>query len=45
MVLTLREHLAMLCFGLNANANSSRSSIVLWVSQNIEDDYTYNLAL
>ena len=21
------------------------SSIVLWVSQNIEDDYTYNLAL
>ena len=23
----------------------SGSSIVLWVSQNIEDDYTYNLAL
>lgn len=21
------------------------SSVVLWVSQNIEDDYTYNLAL
>lgn len=21
------------------------STIVLWVSQNIEDDYTYNLAL
>ena len=21
------------------------SSIVLWVSQNMEDDYTYNLAL
>ena len=22
-----------------------RSTVVLWVSQNIEDDYTYNLAL
>ena len=26
-------------------ANVHRSSIVLWVSQNMEDDYTYNLAL
>lgn len=25
--------------------NALPSSIVLWVSQNIEDDYTYNLAL
>lgn len=24
---------------------SSTSTVVLWVSQNIEDDYTYNLAL
>lgn len=24
---------------------TSNSTIVLWVSQNIEDDYTYNLAL
>ncbi|KAJ5519116.1 hypothetical protein LT330_008280 [Penicillium expansum] len=28
-----------------ANALVMLSSIVLWVSQNIEDDYTYNLAL
>lgn len=27
------------------NSYSRSSSIVLWVSQNIEDDYTYNLAL
>lgn len=25
--------------------NCSHSSVVLWVSQNMEDDYTYNLAL
>ena len=30
-------------FGMNANVVTS--SIVLWVSQNMEDDYTYNLAL
>lgn len=24
---------------------TSSSSVVLWVSQNMEDDYTYNLAL
>ncbi|PLB34456.1 UPF0220 family protein [Aspergillus candidus] len=28
-----------------ANALVMLSSVVLWVSQNIEDDYTYNLAL
>lgn len=27
------------------NANIWYSSVVLWVSQNMEDDYTYNLAL
>lgn len=27
------------------SANMSCSSVVLWVSQNMEDDYTYNLAL
>ena len=26
-------------------ADRKHSSVVLWVSQNIEDDYTYNLAL
>ena len=26
-------------------ANFAPSSVVLWVSQNMEDDYTYNLAL
>ena len=30
-------------YGLDANIFCS--SIVLWVSQNMEDDYTYNLAL
>lgn len=30
---------------LDALTNALSSSIVLWVSQNIEDDYTYNLAL
>lgn len=30
---------------LIAQANLQSSSIVLWVSQNIEDDYAYNLAL
>ena len=28
-----------------ANGLIMLSSIVLWVSQNMEDDYTYNLAL
>lgn len=28
-----------------ANGLVMLSSVVLWVSQNIEDDYTYNLAL
>ena len=28
-----------------ANALVSLSSVVLWVSQNMEDDYTYNLQL
>ena len=28
-----------------ANALVMLSSVVLWVSQNMEDDYTYNLAL
>jgi hypothetical protein len=28
-----------------ANGLVMMSSVVLWVSQNIEDDYTYNLAL
>ncbi|OKL57020.1 UPF0220 protein [Talaromyces atroroseus] len=28
-----------------ANALVMLSSVVLWISQNIEDDYTYNLAL
>ena len=28
-----------------ANAMVMLSSVVLWVSQNMEDDYTYNLAL
>lgn len=28
-----------------ANGLVMMSSIVLWVSQNIEDDYTYNLTL
>ncbi|KAJ5613114.1 hypothetical protein N7510_006308 [Penicillium lagena] len=28
-----------------ANALTMLSTVVLWVSQNIEDDYTYNLAL
>lgn len=28
-----------------ANGLLMMSSVVLWVSQNIEDDYTYNLAL
>ena len=28
-----------------ANAAIMLSSVVLWVSQNMEDDYTYNLAL
>jgi len=27
------------------SANVPDSSVVLWVSQNMEDDYTYNLAL
>ncbi|CAG7997320.1 unnamed protein product [Penicillium nalgiovense] len=31
--------------GLVMLSYSRSSSIVLWVSQNIEDDYTYNLAL
>lgn len=40
---------AEVCFPLSSgfvltHANES-SSIVLWVSQNIEDDYTYNLTL
>ena len=30
---------------VDAKANLFYSSIVLWVSQNMEDDYTYNLAL
>ena len=28
-----------------ASIDTSGSSVVLWVSQNMEDDYTYNLAL
>ncbi|TKA68142.1 hypothetical protein B0A49_07936, partial [Cryomyces minteri] len=28
-----------------ANALIMLSSVVLWVAQNMEDDYTYNLAL
>lgn len=28
-----------------ANAMVMASTVVLWVSQNMEDDYTYNLAL
>jgi len=28
-----------------ANAFIMLSSVVLWVSQNMEDEYTYNLAL
>lgn len=28
-----------------ANGLIMLSSVVLWVSQNMEDDYTYNLAL
>lgn len=34
---------SVLWFGL-ADANCC-SSVVLWISQNIEDDYTYNLTL
>ena len=28
-----------------ANAGVMMSTVVLWISQNMEDDYTYNLAL
>lgn len=31
--------------GVLANALVMLSSVVLWVSQNIEEDYTYNLSL
>ena len=37
-----------LYFGITnviANGLIMLSSVVLWVSQNMEDDYTYNLAL
>jgi hypothetical protein len=40
--------LPTLYFGIaNVIANSlvMLSSVVLWIAQNIEDDYTYNLAL
>lgn len=30
---------------IGSSANTLHSSVVLWVSQNMEDDYTYNLAL
>lgn len=37
--------LLCVCFWSLMASSSYTSSIVLWVSQNIEDDYTYNLAL
>lgn len=42
----------LLCLGMSMLFNffslitkQAYSSVVLWVSQNMEDDYTYNLAL
>ena len=42
-LIMLRHVLSIMVEEVNANIHSS--SVVLWVSQNMEDDYTYNLAL
>ena len=33
-----------MCMGEGKSANGD-SSVVLWISQNMEDEYSYNLAL
>lgn len=42
-LIMLRHVLSIMVHDIDANIHSS--SVVLWVSQNMEDDYTYNLAL
>ena len=35
----------LITYPITARLTQSHSSVVLWVSQNMEDDYTYNLQL